>query len=398
MLPRQGTRGEAMLIMSIAKEEALYHALSSMASTEPSSGSTVKKLLLILGVALLIALISAVSSSPMAIEERLIRIQAEDTLREFPRIENEPLEVQAALLDMADDELLLLKARAAYLRYPKMTREIFPLYGPEDEFREILRLYGENILPPIHYFLGRPIGSIELMNTLANKYQRAKDYFTGSNKSQPAEKQGTAETDNLSPAERGWYAIHFIQEEGHDFLGQFVVSSQGEITWVRTERVLENINQFFASGIRNLEVQHRTGDDVSAADIGWASVDVLVFASALKVLRVGRTVAASTKGAARSTRSAALATRVANSGRMLLNSTRYAKWPAVIGVGYLVVSHPSIINDFFAEVAEVLGYPVKLVQFLGWFLILLPALYLGSWVMRLLIRPMTALLHVGRDK
>ena len=116
MLPRQGTRGEAMLIMSIAKEEALCHALSSMASTEPSSGSTVKKLLLILGVALLIALISAVSSSPMAIEERLIRIQAEDTLREFPRIENEPLEVQAALLDMADDELLLLKARAAYLR------------------------------------------------------------------------------------------------------------------------------------------------------------------------------------------------------------------------------------------------------------------------------------------
>ncbi len=89
---------------------------------------------------------------------------------------------------------------------------------------------------------------------------------------------------------------------------------------------------------------------------------------------------------------------MANSGRMLRNSTRYAKWSAVIGVGYLVVSHPSIINDFFAEVAEVLSYPVKLVQFLGWFLILLPALYIGSWVMRLLVRPMTALLHVGRNK
>jgi hypothetical protein len=200
--------------------------------------------------------------------------------------------------------------------------------------------------------------------------------------------------------------VRFIQEEGHDFLGQFVVNDQGEIIWVRTERVLENINQFFASGIRNLEIQHRTGDDISAADIGWASVDVLVFASALKVLRVGRAVAVSSRGAARGTRSAALAARLTTSGRMLMTTARYAKWPAVIGVGYLVVTHPGIINDFLAEVAEVLGYPVKLVQFLGWILILLPALYIGSWVFRLIVRPalgllgtlITGLSHIGRRK
>ncbi|WP_417567803.1 hypothetical protein [Marinobacter sp.] len=349
-----------------------------------------KKFFLILGVALLIALISAVSSNPMPIEERLIQIQAEDTLYEFPAIEKQPLELQAALLDMADDELLLLKARAAYLRYPEMTRKILPLYGPEVEFREILRLYGENILPPIDYFFGRPIGSIELMNTAANKYQRIMDFFTG-NAPLP-EQTATVGTDNLLPEERGWYAVRFIQEEGHDFLGQFVVSSQGDVTWVRTERVLENINQFFASGIRNLEIRHRTGENVSAADIGWASVDALVFASALKVLRVGRTVAVSTKGAARSTRSAALATRLANSGRMLMTSARYAKWPAIIGVGYLVVSHPSIINDFLAEVSEVLGYPVWLVQFLGWLFIIVPVLYVVSWAFRLVVRPTFAVL------
>ena len=87
-----------------------------------------RKLLLILGISVIVALLSTVTSRPMLIEERLIQIQAENTLREFPRIEKEPLEVQAALLDMADDELLLLKARAAYLRYPAMTREVFPLY------------------------------------------------------------------------------------------------------------------------------------------------------------------------------------------------------------------------------------------------------------------------------
>ena len=72
-----------------------------------------RKLLLILGISVIVALLSTVTSRPMLIEERLIQIQAEDTLREFPGIETEPLEVQAALLDMADDELLLLKARAA---------------------------------------------------------------------------------------------------------------------------------------------------------------------------------------------------------------------------------------------------------------------------------------------
>ncbi|MBU2952620.1 hypothetical protein [Marinobacter sp. F3R08] len=342
------------------------------------------KLSLILGLAMLGALIATVSSQPMLIEERLIRIQAEDTLREFPDIETAPLEVQAALLDMADDELLLLKARAAYLRYPAITREVFPAFGPAPEFREILRRYGENILPPIQYFLSNPVGSIELMNDLANKYQAAMEFFTGDGKTD------SETTKNLTREARGWYAVHFIQQEGHDFLGQFIVNNQGDIIWVRTERILENINRFFASGIRNLEIQHRSGDDVSAEDIGWASVDVLVFASALKVLQAGRSIAVSSRG----TRSAALAARFTNSGRMLMTTARYAKWPAVVGVGYLVVTHPAIINDFLAEVSEILGYPAKLVQFLGWMLILLPVLYIGSWIFRLIVRPALTLLSV----
>ncbi|XKH01925.1 hypothetical protein LG325_03870 [Marinobacter nauticus] len=346
-----------------------------------------KKLLLMGGMALLIALVATIRSTPVPIEERLVRIQADDTLSEFPDIEQEPLEVQAALLDMADDELLFLKARAAYLRYPEMTRALFPIYGPEEEFREILRLYGENVLPPIHYFLTTPIDSIELMNRLAQQYQSVKEYFSDGGTARPSE-ENSSNGARLSPEERGWYAIGFIQEEGHDFLGQFVVSDQGEVSWVVTERVMENLNQFFASGIRNLEIQHRTGKEISASDIGWASVDVLVAAGALKVLRVGRAISVSSRGAARSTRSAALATRLANSGRMLMTSARYSKWPAVLGVSYLVVSHPGLVSDFFAEAAQVMGYPVWLVQFLGWFILLLPLLYIASWLFRLFIRPM----------
>ena len=174
-----------------------------------------RTLLVILGLATVTALISTVTSQPMLIEERLIQIQAEDTLTEFPRIESEPLEVQAALLDMADDELLLLKARAAYLRYPEMTREIFPIYGPEPDFRDILRRYGENILPPIHYFLSNPIGSIELMNDLAARYRAAVQFFTSDEKTDtdnPGQQKSPVK-EKLTREERGWYAVRFIQEE-----------------------------------------------------------------------------------------------------------------------------------------------------------------------------------------
>lgn len=344
-------------------------------------GALLKKLLLISVLALLMAAIFSATARPVPIEQKLISIHARDVLGDFPGIEQEPVEIQAILLDMSDDALLLLKAQAAFMRYPDMSRDLFPLYAAEPEFRDILRRYGEDILPPIQHFVSRPIGTIEWMNKASRKYQAIKQFFISEPESPEPDRQLPTEYKTLSPEERGWYAVNFIQSEGHDFLGQFVVDSQGATQWIGTERVLEGLNQFFASGIRNLETSYRSGNEITAGDIGWASVDVLIFASAAKVLRAGRATAVTAKGASRGTRSAALAARVSRSGKLVLNSARYAKWPLIIGGGYLVITHPSIINDLFAGVAEVLGYPVTAVQFVGWVLLLIPALYIGSWLL-----------------
>jgi hypothetical protein len=56
--------------------------------------------------------------------------------------------------------------------------------------------------------------------------------------------------------------------------------------------------------------------------------------------------------------------------------------------------------------SEILGYPTKLVQLFGWLLLMLPVLYIGSWVFRLIVRPALGLLgtlinglaHIGRRK
>lgn len=339
-----------------------------------------KKAMVIMGIALLVAAMASVASHPVPIEQKLISIQAREALPGFDRIEDESVEVQAALLDLGSDPLLLLKAQAALMAHPEMARTVFPLYASEPEFREVLRTYGENALPPIHYFIRQSVSSIEWMNKATHQYERARDYIAelrGRGEGQPE----TGKAEPLTPEQRGWYAVNFIRNEGHDFLGQFVVDANGETQWVQTERITEGIAQFFTSGVRQLESDYRTGEEISASDIGWASVDVLVFASAVKVLRAGRTAAKATQGARLSTRSAALAARITGSGRLILTSARYAKWPLILGAGYLVVAHPSIINDFFAGVAEVLGVSPMLIQIAGWLLILVPVLYLASWLL-----------------
>lgn len=337
-----------------------------------------KKAMVILGIALLVAAIASVASDPVPIEQKLISIQAREALPGFDDIGHEPVDVQAAILDLGGDPLLLLKAQAALMAHPDMARAVFPLYASEPEFQEVLRTYGENALPPIHYFLRQPISSIEWMNKAARQYARAKAYISELRGREPAQLE---KADPLSPEERGWYAVNFIHNEGHDFLGQFLVDDSGQTQWIQTERVTEGITQFFTSGVRQLEASYRTGEEISASDIGWASVDVLVFASALKVLRAGRTAVKATQGARLSTRSAALAARITGSGRLILRSARYAKWPVILGAGYLVVTHPSLINDFFAEVAGVLGVPPEAIQIVGWLIILVPAMYLLSWLL-----------------
>ena len=337
-----------------------------------------KKAMVVMGAALMIAALVSYGSRPVPVEQRLISIQAREALPGFEAIRNEPVEVQAAILDLENDPLATLKAQAALLTYPDMARTILPLYASEPEFRDVLRTYGESALPPIHYFISQPVSSIEWMNRAARQYERVKGYISQLQGNEPAQPENAAP---LSPEERGWYAVNFIRNEGHDFLGQFVVDESGQPQWVQTERVTEGISQFFTSGVRQLEANYRTGEEITASDIGWASVDVLVFASAVKVLRAGRAAAKATQGARLSTRSAALAARITGSGRLILRSARYAKWPVILGAGYLVVTHPSLINDFFAEVAGVLGVSPVAVQIAGWLLFLVPALYLLSWLL-----------------
>lgn len=331
---------------------------------------------IIFAIAAVLAVSISLASKPVPLEQKLIGIHAVERLGEFPDIEQAPIELQAALADMAHDPLLVLKAKAAMLRYRAISLQLLPLYGSEPQFQKVLREYGEPILPAIHYFVSNPVGSIEWMNKAGNQYEAIKSWFANNENHATDKQHPTVLAQSLTPTERGWRAIQYIEADGHDFIGQFVVNSQGNVEWLFSERVMEGVTQFFASGLRQLEKNYKMDEEIRAADIGWATLDVLVFASAVKVLRVGRNAAVSTQGASAGTRSAALTARAISGGRLVLSGVRYAKWPIALGGAYLVITHPSLINDVLAELASVVGVPALLVQFFGWLLLLVPVLFI----------------------
>lgn len=327
--------------------------------------------------AFLAALLITGLYKPKPLEAQLLHLSVEQTMPEYTdALSAEPAEIQALFLAYAHDPVLLAKARLALLRYADMARPILLTFGDSQEFQDALRKYGEDITLPIHYFLENEVYTLALirgMNETARSALHALRRLW--NTSEPDQTVANAP---LTRQERGWYALQFIAAEGYDFLGQFVMSPKGEVGWVQTERVLEGINSFFASGLKGLETKVRRDETIAVGDVGWAALDVAIGVTALKVLRVGKTAAAGGRSLTFSQRSAALGAGV---WRGSVIGTRMVKYGAPAVLAYIAIRHPSVINSLLGSAAEKLGLPVSLVQVVGWTLVLLPIILLLKWVL-----------------
>lgn len=322
--------------------------------------------------AFLVALLITGLYKPKPLEAQLLHLQVEQAMPEMANeLAAEQAELQALFLAYADDPILLTKARLALLRYPDMARPILLMLGQSPEFRDVLRRYGEDITLPIHYFLTHEVFTLELMRGLSDASRSALNAVRRM-WSDDAPAQSVVE-DALSSEERGRYAVQFIKAEGYDFLGQFVMSPKGEVSWVQTERVLEGLNSFFAGGVKGLETKLRRDEAIAVGDVGWAALDVAIGVSAFKVLRMGRAGAAGGQSLTFSQRSAALG---AGLWRGSAIGTRLVKYGAPAVLAYIAIRHPSVINSLLGSAAQKLGLPVRLVQVVGWTLVLLPIVLL----------------------
>jgi hypothetical protein len=325
-------------------------------------------------------------SKPKPYYEQLIRIQTEQELGHLDSgIINESLDIQTLLLDYSGDQALLLKAWIALKKYPEQSRKVFQLYGTEPEFKEILRNYGEPVIPVIKYFLDNDVLSIKIRNVVTNALDKAKQVAhnawerlrgKGPTNSNPvAQKQQW----NPGPEERGWYAVNFIKNDGYSFLGQFEVDADNTAKWNQTNRVTDGLTSFLTGGVSNLERKYDLHDEITITDVFFAGVDVVPFVASLKLLKAGKLAASSGKELSLVSRTRVFASRLIPKSELFQKLEKYG---AVAATAYIVVTHPGLINSVLAEVAALMGLNPLLFQFAVWFLIVAVALYPFLWLLK----------------
>lgn len=361
-----------------------YATLISVIAGRPTM--QLRKPLVFLAVALAASLLICRTWAPVPYNEQLIRLQVLDKLMWLDTsVLAEPIAIQGQLLDYAHDKTLLMKAWIAIAKYPTMTREVLADYGSEPEFQEILRRYGESVIPVIVYFRQNDLTSLRVAVATGNAVQN----LTGLAKELWARVTGSASPDAVAPApeldpmRRGWMAVNFIRQEGHDLLGQFVVTPDLKIKRNQTDRFLKALTAFFSSGIRDLETKSDLGAEISKADYFWAGLDIAVIALPARLLRAGKLASRSGGEVSLATRTRIFAPRLVQNARMFKELGKYGAFAATI---YVVVTHPSLINSLFAELAEFAGLNPLLVQFAGWAILITLLLYPVSWLLLPLAR------------
>ena len=339
---------------------------------------------MVLATAIVAALAISLSWRPSSYVEQLIRIQTKQELAHIDiRILNEPVQVQAMLLDYAGDQELLLKAWIALAKYPATSREILLLYGSEPEFREILRTYGDAVIPVIQYFRENDVWTVKATQSITEAFQKIWGIVSGS---EPERAKPTA----IGPTERGWVAVNFIRNEGHDFLGQFIVDKEQKAKWNQTDRIVKSIASLFAGGVRRFETKRDLGEDITTIDIFWAGLDVALVAVPAKILLSGRAIARSGQELTLATRTRLVAPRLLPKSEVFRKLGAYGAAAATL---YVIARHPSLLNSVLAEVANLVGISPWLVQAAGWSVVIAILIYVFSWLLIPLAKFMLFLLR-----
>lgn len=326
------------------------------------------------------AVLIVLLAPPVAIESQLLRLQLE---RNFPGqaedLARMPLEVQAFLVDHADNTQLAGKARLALERYPAMSTRILALYGDDERFQRVLAHYGDLVMPPIAYFLDNESKALTVQWQIARGLEKTKRGLQSWWNEEEEPDQEDSSPAELSPEERGRHAISWIEDEGHGFIGQFILDRNGEVQRVQSSRAAAAVTSFFSSGIRNAETKWRRGDGLTVGDAGSAALDLAVGVSALKVLRLGRTTAQGTKTLSFAQRNNAIGSSLLRGSTVATRLIKYGPW---VVSAYIFVRYPSVLNSAFKVLAEWVGLPVALVQLLGWSLVLLPVFLLVTTLLK----------------
>ena len=182
------------------------------------------------------------------------------------------------------------------------------------------------------------------------------------------------------PTQRGWYAINSIHSEGHKFLGQFALDAASVAHWNQVDRAGANLSSFLTGGVSNLERKYELDEKIGGSDVFFAAIDVIPFVAAAKLLKAGKVVTATGEELSFVGKTRAFGARLIPKNPTLVKMGKYG---VVLGTGYVVLTHPSLLSSAFAEIAQLMGLNPMLVQFVCWFLLISIALYPFFWLLKI---------------
>ncbi|MEJ8851544.1 hypothetical protein [Variovorax rhizosphaerae] len=277
--------------------------------------------------------------------------------------------------DSAGDRELTLKLELALLKHRDSARRVLEAFGAERPFQEVLRGYGEGVVPVVDYFMVNDIATLWAKWKLLMTWETLTKLF-GKKASTPEDAQRLVDR----PRFRGIAAIETIRVDGYHFLGQFVFDEKNQLQRVQTDRVLESLKKLFTGSVTELESKYRRGEDMLLADFAWAGVDLV------PVLGVTRAVAFLGKGAVAGKAvedAAVVSRRTTLMGHGVLMGeqvgARVAAFDARLASAYLVARHPSLLSGGFGAIGKFLGFVAWQAILLGWWVV--------SLVVMLLILP-----------
>ena len=352
--------------------------------------------LFIVLVAMALAGLFSQTASHEPFEETLVRLEVERALPALePTFQEESAEINALFLHYASDQALWMSAALAILRHGDIARSTLLDYGLSPQFQQVLVRFGADAVLPISYFRDHDVTTLRAQHWIGVRYQQVSRWWGD----EPSDTNELGDADveaamaELTPLRRGQMGIALLGSNGHGLLNQFVVDDEGNVAWLQGERLVSGVGDFFTSGLRDLESQWRRGEAIGASDLGWAGVDLLVMASAVKVLRAGRAARTARVGSveAQAARTGVRQGIVATSGRFA-TLPRMAKIAAVASTAYVVIRHPSLVSALGANLSQWLGWPTWLGQFLVWLIVLLPVMFIARFIYRWLLTPLLWLL------
>ncbi len=253
---------------------------------------------------LVIAGILSFSLTSKSLDEQLINVAVEQNLSFVAElIAQDSVETKAILLDYADKPELVIKSWLALRKYPNTAQQLFLLYGNDENFQTVILRFDADVIPVVDYFFQHEISTLTVQATLGDVKNKVVQLieqlsFTNLPNLIPSIMQAFSTSESfsipeLTPAQRGAYAIEYLNQDGHNFLGQFAVDKDGNAQWIQTDRVTKTLASLLLGGVRGLEEKYKTEQEIGAEDMLWAGVDVLVLASSVKLLKASRAVASS---------------------------------------------------------------------------------------------------------